>query len=83
MSCFLDRENAKLKTFVAPFLGSFCRYRGTYNVQQKKQYNQRMKPPGELYCLVPLFLWWWQYLEKEPVSPDPTDSPMAFEDDAG
>ena len=37
-------------------LGSFCRYRGTDYVQQTKQYNQTVKPPGELYCLVPLFL---------------------------
>ena len=34
----------------------FASYRGTDYVQQKKQYNQSIKPPGELYCLVPLFL---------------------------
>ena len=28
--------------------GSFCRYRGTDYVLQKKQYNQMIKPPGEL-----------------------------------
>ena len=49
-------RNANLKTFLAPFLGSFCRYRGTDYVQQKKQYNQTMKPPGELYCLVSLVM---------------------------
>ena len=32
----------------------FASYRGTDYVQQKKQYNQSIKPPGELYCLVPL-----------------------------
>ena len=25
-------------------------------MQQKKQYNQTLKPPGELYCLLPLCL---------------------------
>ena len=45
--------------------GSFCRYRGTDYVQQKKQCNQTIKPPGELYCLVPLVLLWWQYLQKD------------------
>ena len=33
-----------------------CRYRGTDYIQQKKQYNQTIKLPGEIYCLVPLFL---------------------------
>lgn len=35
--------------------GSFWRYRGTDYLQQKGQYNQAIKPLGELYCLVPLF----------------------------
>ena len=37
------------------FYGSFCRYRGTDYIHQKKQHNQTTKPPGELYSLVPLF----------------------------
>ena len=44
--------------------GSFCRYQGTHYVQQKNQRNQTIKPPGELYGLVPLFLLWWRYLHK-------------------
>ena len=34
------------------FYSSFCRYRGTDYIQQKKQHNQTIKPPGELYSLV-------------------------------
>ena len=37
------------------FCGSFCRYRGTDYIQQKKQHNLTIKLLGELYCLVPLF----------------------------
>ena len=44
-------------------LGSLCRYQSTDYVQQKKQYNQTTKPPGEL-LLAPLFLLWWSYLQK-------------------
>ena len=47
--------------------GSFCRYRGTDYVKQKKQCNQTIKLPRELYCLVPLFLLWWRYLQKDPL----------------
>ena len=47
--------------------GSFCRYRGTDYVKQKKQYNQTIKLPRELYCLVPLFVLWWRYLQKDPL----------------
>ena len=46
--------------------GSFCRYRGPDYVQQTKQYNQTVKPSGELYCLVLLFLLWWRYMQKDP-----------------
>ena len=40
----------------ARICGSFCRYRGTDYVKQKKQYNPTIKLPRELSCLVPLFL---------------------------
>ena len=45
--------------------GSFFRYWATDYVQQKKQYNQTIKSPVELYCLVPLFLLWWRYLQED------------------
>ena len=41
------------------FYGFFCGYRGTDYIQQKKQHNQTIKPPGELYCLVPLLLFFF------------------------
>ena len=47
-------------------MGSFCRYRATDYVKQKKLYNQTIKLPRELCCLVPLFLLWGQYLQKDP-----------------
>ena len=51
----------------AIYLGFFCRYRGTDYVQQKKKYNQTIKHPGEVYCLVPLIPLRWWYLHKEPI----------------
>ena len=62
----------------------FASYRGTDYVQQKKQYNQSIKPPGELYCLVPLrsfvmtvpterrnkLLWWNLYDYKKATQGD-------------
>ena len=29
--------------------------------------KETIHPPGELYCLVPLILLWWQYLQKGPI----------------
>ena len=46
----------------------FASHQGTHYVQQKKQYNQSIKPPGELYCLPPLFLLWWWYPQKDATS---------------
>lgn len=46
----------------------FASYRGTDYVQQKKQYNQSMKPRGELYYLAPLFPLWWRYRQKDATS---------------
>ena len=48
------------------FYGSFCRYRGTDYIHQKKLHNQTIKLLGELYCLVPLFFGGWPYLLKDP-----------------
>ena len=28
------------------------------------RYNQTIMHPGEIYCLVPLILLWWRYLQK-------------------
>ena len=39
-----------------------------YN-EEKKTYNQKIKPPGELYWLAPLFLLWWRYLQKDTSKP--------------
>ena len=54
---FLKKPSCILSvTTISVESGSFCRYRGTDYVQQKNQRNQTIKPPGELYGLVPLFL---------------------------
>ena len=54
MGCFLDREKRKLENFRRAVSG--VPSVGTEYVQQKKQCNQTIKPPGELYCLVSLVM---------------------------
>ena len=59
-----------MEAFVLNQRGSICSYWGTDYIQQqqqKKQYNQTIKPPGDLHRLVQLFLLWWQYLQKDPI----------------
>ena len=53
-------------------VGSFCMYWGTYYIQLKN-YNETIKPPGKLYCLVPLILLSWRYLQKDPKCRIPSD----------
>ena len=56
-------EGTKYSLFLS--VGSFCKYRGTDNVQQET-IQPNNKTPGELYFLVSLFLLWQRYLQKDP-----------------
>ena len=58
-------EGTKYPLFLS--VGSFCRYRGTDNEQQKKQYNQTIKLQENSIVRFLWFFLWQRYLQKVPV----------------